>query len=171
MTLKAKVQMRVEAMQMGNHPLSPQKFTPVVAATLALADGTGVNQADLVFAGVRTVAGEANDDIDLRGVLVDAFGAVLNLAEIVAIAIVNANANGAPNATTLTVGGGSNPFVGIFGTSGDQVVIPPGGFFLMASGGATGLGAAAAGASDILRVANAAGAAATYQIIVVGRSS
>jgi hypothetical protein len=171
MALSAKIQMRVAARQLGGHPISPQSFAPVVAATLDLAEGTGANQADRVFAGLRTLASDASDDIDLRGALLDAFGAALDLTEIVAIGIVNANADGVPNTTALTVGGGSNPFDGIFGTAGDRVVIPPGGFFLIAGGGAAGLGSAAAGSSDILRIANGAGASATYQIIIIARSS
>jgi hypothetical protein len=171
MTLTAKVQLRVEATQLGANGLASQKFTPVVSAALALANGTGVNQADLVYAEERAVASATNDDIDLRGVLADAFGATLNIAEIVAIAIVNAAADGTANTTALTIGGGTNPFAGIWGTAGDQIVIPPGGMFLIAAAGAAGLGTAGAGASDILRVANASGAAADYQIVIIGRSA
>ena len=93
------------------------------------------------------------------------------ISEIVAIAIVNAAADGTANTTALTIGGGTNPFAGIWGTAGDQIVIPPGGMFLIAAAGAAGLGTAGAGASDILRVANASGAAADYQIVIIGRSA
>jgi hypothetical protein len=171
MPLTAKVQLRVEATQLGANALAAQKFTPVVAATLALANGTGVNQADLVYAAERSVASATNDDIDVYGVLADAFGATLNIAEIVAIAIVNVAADGVANTTALTIGAGTNPFAGIWGTAGDQIVIPPGGMFLIAAGGAAGLGPAAAGSTDILRVANASGAVAEYQIIIIGRSA
>jgi hypothetical protein len=167
MTVNARVNMRVEATQVA----VAKQATPLVAASLVLASGTGVGEADRVYADSRTVASAANDDIDLRGVLLDAFGAVLNIAEVVVIGIVNANADGVANTTALTVGGGSNPFAGIFGTAGDQVVIPPGGMFLIACDGANGLGAAAAGTADILRVANGAGAPATYQIVIIGRSA
>lgn len=143
-----------------------------IASSVALGDGTGASEFDLLYAAERTVASASNDDIDLSGVLTDALGATITAAEIVGIVIVNKRANGTANTTSLTVGGGSNPFTGFLGGTTPTITkIGPGGMFVLISPDATGLGTVAAGTGDILRVANSSGASATYQIAILGRSA
>jgi hypothetical protein len=55
--------------------------TPI-EATINLADGTGADQANLIYLAERTVASGANDDLDLAGSLTDPSGAVLTFARI-----------------------------------------------------------------------------------------
>ncbi len=172
MTLSAELLARVTAKQTGANDFGGPKFEPVMEQRIALTDGTDANQADILFADQRTVASGANDDIDLAGALADAYGATIDAAEIVAIFLINAPRSGAANTTALTIGGGSNPFVGFLGGTTPTVgPIQPGNFVMIGGGHASGLGAVAGGSADVLRVSNASGAAATYQIMIFARSA
>lgn len=172
MALTADIKVSLRATQTGSNDFGGPVYTPAIAAALALTDGTGANQADIIFCDVRTVNSASNDDIDLAGVLSSAFGSTITFAELVGLVIINAPASGAANTTNLTIGVGSNPFLGFFGgTSPTLGPIRPGGVFLLASPDAAGIGTVAAGTGDILRVANSSGASATYQIGIIGRSA
>jgi hypothetical protein len=149
---------------LGKAPSWAAAFDKVVS----LADGTGANQADLVYAAERTVASATNDDIDLAGVLTDAFGATITSAELVALLVINEQADGTANTTNLTLGGAANPVPG-FGSA--LWPISPGGFFEMVSPGAAGLATVTASTGDLLRVTNSSGATAKYKILLLARSS
>lgn len=133
-----------------------------------LANGTGAAQFDLGYANERTVASGANDDIDLSGVLTDALGNTVTMAELVGLLIINKQRDGTANTTSLTLGGGANPVPGF---SAALWPIGPGGFFQMVSPAAAGLATITAGTGDILRVTNSSGATAKYQIAILGRSA
>lgn len=167
MTVKAKIFARIEAEQTSGDA----SWTPVLAKAVALANGTGAGQVDLVYAAERTIASGANLDLDLAGGLDDGLGNTLTFAELVAICIVNQAEDGTVNTTAITVGGGSNPFDGFWGTAGDQVVLNPGDGFMVWGSGAAGIGAVVASTGDILRIANAAGASAKVQVMILGRSA
>lgn len=172
MALVADILAKITATQTGPNDFGADKFRPQVQAALALTDGTGAGQANILFADQRTVASATNDDIDLAGVLTDAFGATITTAELVAILIINAPISGPANTTSLTIGGGSNPVAGFLGGTTPTIgPIGPGGVVLLACPTAAGLGAVAAGTADILRIANSSGAAATYQIVIIGRTA
>lgn len=132
-------------------------------ADIVLADGSGSGQASKVYLASRTVASSANDDLDLAGSLADPFGVTLTFATVKAIVI---RADPA-NTTNLTVSpGASNGFTGPFGASSHTVQVRPGGALVFAAP-QTGW-TVTASTGDILRVANAAGASATYSIEIVG---
>lgn len=132
-------------------------------ADIALADGSGSGQASKAYAATRVVASGANDDIDLAGVLTDIFGAALSFATVKAI---NIRADAA-NTTNLTVSAApTNGFGGPFGAAAHTLQVRPGGAFLVAAP-QTGW-TVTPGTGDILRIANAAGASATYTIEIVG---
>lgn len=154
----------------GNFPISAQ--TPI-EVTLSLADGVGVDQADRIYIAERTVASGANDDIDLAGTsILDPSGAALTFAKIKTIMIINAPKSGAANTTNLTIGGGTNPVVGLLGgTTPTLGPMKPGEVLLRHAGVLAGLCSVTAGTADILRVANSAGASATYQICIIGTSA
>ena len=171
MALTSKIRVSLEATQTGPNDFGGI-FTPLVAAAFDLADGTTAGAADILFTDERTVASATNDDLDLSGVLTNAFGQSLIMVEIVAIMIINAPKSGTANTTNLTVGVGTNPVVGYLGgTTPTLGPIRPGGVRLLAESDAAGLCAVTAGTGDILRIANSSGAAATYQIAVLGRSA
>lgn len=172
MPLTSTMKVSLSARQTGTNDFGTPLFTPELSAVLSLADGTVANTADLIFVDERTVASASNDDLDLAGVLANALGGTLTFVEIVAILIINRSKAGVANTTNLTIGGGTNPFVGFLGGTTPTVgPIRPGGVFFLASPADVGIGTVTAGTGDILRIANSSGAAATYQIAIIGRSA
>jgi hypothetical protein len=170
MTLQATFTAKIVASQTGGNAFT-DKFTPTIEKIQRLTDGTTANKADLIYADERTVTTGANDDIDLSGVLTDAFGVTIAAAEIVAIMIINGPISGTANSTDLTIGAGSNPFIGFLGATDTIGPIKPAGVFMLAAGDAAGIGTVVAGTGDILRIANSSGASATYQIAIIARSA
>jgi hypothetical protein len=148
----------------GSTPAWQGAFEKIVSIT----DGTGANQADILYLAERTVASASNDDIDLAGVLTDAFGATITAATLVAMIIVNEQRDGTANTTTLTPGGGSNTVPGF---SSGLWAISPGGIFQIVSPAAAGFAAITASTGDILRIANSSGAQNKYQIAIAARSA
>lgn len=174
MALTSEIALRINARQTGSNDFGGPDFHPQIEAILQLANGTLGNQADILFVDERTVASASNDDLDLAGALSNAFGAVITAAEIVAIVVINKPkaATAAANTTNLTIGGGTNPVVGYLGGTTPTVgPIRPGGVFLLASPDVAGIAQVTAATADILRIANSAGAAATYQVLVLARSA
>ena len=162
----------LSAVQTGGNDFAGDKFAPSMRQTISFTDGTTANKADILFTDQRAVATGANDDIDLSGSLADTFGTTVTAAEMVALVIINAPISGSANTTDLTIGGGSNPYIGFFGASGDTIgPIKPGGVFMLAAGDAAGIGTVTAGTADILRVSNSSGATANYQIGFLARTA
>ena len=174
MALTSEIAVRIRSTQSGSSDFGGPNFSPDFEAVIQMIDGTAANQADILFVDERIVASASNDDLDLAGVLSNAFGATITAAEIVAIAVINKPkaTSAAANTTNLTVGAGSNPVVGYLGGTTPTVgPIRPGGVFLLASPDAAGIAAVTASTGDILRIANSSGAAATYQILILARSA
>lgn len=132
-------------------------------ADISLSDGSGSGQANKCYVATRTLASGASEDLDLAGVLLDPLGATLTFLTIKGLII---RADGG-NTTALTVSPApANGFVGPFGAAAQTQTVRPGGFWGFAAP-QTGFTVTAA-TGDLLRVANAAGAAATYTIEIVG---
>ncbi len=163
-TLNANIRAAISATYSGTG-LAPASATLTAQADIGITSGTGNYQADLMYAATRTLATGATDNLDLSGVLTDPLGTVIAAVEIVAILIRAA----AGNTTILTVGNGTNPFVGPFGAGAQTVAVPPGGAFQAVNPQAGW--AVTAGTGDILRITNASGASATYDIVILGRSA
>ena len=160
--ISAQISVTQTATPDGGQATAKQSAGPGV---VLVANGTANGQADLAFVDTRTVTSGANDDIDLAGALSSVFGATLTFVEIMSILIYSEPTN----TTNLTVGNApSNPFQGPFGAAAHTEVIAPGGLSLAhrPSGWTV-----VAGTGDILRIANASGASATYQIAILGRSA
>ena len=136
--------------------------------SLSLVNGVGAGQADKVYDDTNTLTASATLDIDLVGVLTDAFGATLSFARVKGL-FVSADAG---NTNNVVVGGAAaTQWVGPFGAAAHTVSVRPGGFVAFASSDATGW-PAVGGASDLLRIANgAAGSSVTYSIVIVGSSA
>jgi len=172
MPLTAKIKASVEAVQTGSNDYGAPRFTPQLASLIELASGTVADAADLIFVDERTVASASNDDIDLAGALTSALGSTITFVEIVALFIINKSKAGVANTTNLTIGVGSNPFLGFLGGTTPTIgPIRPGGLLLLACPADVGIGTVTAGTGDILRIANSSGASATYQIAIIGRSA
>lgn len=129
-------------------------------------DGTGANQANLVWSDSRTLASGATENLDLAGVLTGMLGGTVTFSCIKAIRVRSA----AGNTTNLLIGGAaSNGFAGCFGDPTDTVKVKPGGEFLWIDPGAAGE-PVTAGTGDLLKIANGSGAAATYTIEILGEA-
>lgn len=148
------------------------KWAGVMEQIQTLTGGVTAGKFDLVYIGERTVNDNADDDIDLNGVLESPLGVSFDAAEIVALMVLNKPASGAANQTDLTIGAAdAAAWTGLFGATGTVGPLKPGACFLAVAADAAGLGAVTATTDDILRIANSAGAANTYQIAILGRSA
>jgi hypothetical protein len=133
-----------------------------------LENGTLINQGDLIYADKVTLAASTNLDLDLVGALVDqALGTTVNFARVKGILIKSDVAN--TQAFSLGAAA-SNQFVGPFGAATHTVNIRPNGLLLMFAPDATGW-VPVAGTGDILRIANGAGAAVNFDLIIWGASA
>jgi hypothetical protein len=134
----------------------------------SLDSGTGANQADRVWHDTRTIAISGTDDLDLSGVLVDAFGDAATFVKVKGIFVSAA----AANTNNVVVGNAAaTQFLGPFGAAAHTAHVRPGGFLAFACSDGTGWGVVNA-ASDLLRVANSgAGTSVTYDIVIIGTSA
>lgn len=95
---------------------------------LALANGTGVNQADLQWSDTRTV-GVAGETLDLNA-LVDSLGRTVNMAKVKVIIVKAA----AANTGTIDMGNAAaNQFKMGFGGAANTWTLPAGGIFMAAA--------------------------------------
>jgi hypothetical protein len=163
MSLEAKINLAITAVLAGSNSFGPITFNPKVSKAQAFVDGAGAGQATKIYVGSRSLATGANESLDLAGGLSDAFNNVLTFAGVKALAIIAADAN----TTDLTIGNGTNPFIGPFGAAAHTIKVKPGGMFLITDPSAAGL-TVTAGTGDVLKVENAAGATATYTLVVIG---
>ncbi|MFI1677059.1 hypothetical protein [Streptomyces sp. NPDC020607] len=140
-----------------------------VRRSVSLASGTGVGQADKVFSDRRTLAASASEDLDLAGVLLDAFGATITFARVKGI-IVSAAAG---NTNSVVIGAASsNPWATLLNATG-TLTLRPGDAFSAHAGQANATAwAVAAGTGDLLKVANSgAGTPVTYDVVIIGASA
>ena len=131
---------------------------------VSLGDGVGAGQAQRMFSDTRTLASGASESLDLNGAgLLDAFGNAITFTKVKGILI----AADLANTTVLTIGNVTNGIVSPFLAATGGVIVPPGGMFFSATPDVTAFGITAATA-DLLKVANAAGAAANYDVVLIG---
>lgn len=172
MTIRSlKLTARLQADQVGASDFGGPAFYPDMHGFVELVEGTGVDQADLLWMDERTVSASSNDDIDLAGALMEATGGTFVAAELVFIFIINKPRSGATNSSNLTIGNATNPVAGMTGAASATIgPIRPNGWFMLGSPDAAGQGPITAGTGDILRIANGTGGSNTYQIAIVARS-
>lgn len=168
MPLVASIQAAIEALHTNALDLGTAQFDLKKTARVELQNGTGNGQADVLFTDTRTLAASANEDLDLAGVLVNAFGAIATFARVKAILIQAASGN----TNNIVVGAAaSNAWAGFFGAGTHTLTVRPGGFFCISATDATGY-AVTAGTGDLLRVANSGGGTpVTYTIVIIGASA
>ena len=144
--------------------LGEAKYPIQFAIDHALANGTGNNQANAAFTDARSIAASSSEELDLAGVLAEAFGATLNFTKVKLLAIVADDGN----TNDVIVGGAAaNAFAAPFGDATDAVKVGPGGTLVLVSpkGGYTVTG----GTADKLKIANSgSGTAVGYKILIVG---
>lgn len=167
MALTSKITLDLSASQTGSNDFGGPEFKPRMRKVLEFASGVGADQADLLWADERTLAASATEDLDLAGVLTDAFGTTITMAEVVAI-FVFADAD---NTNSVVIGDATSP-VPLFGGTNPTFSVKPGGFFCVGAPDASGLLSVGAGSTDDLKIANSSsGTGVTYQIAVLARSA
>jgi hypothetical protein len=159
------VQALLTLVAQGAQDLSPQQQSVNYIKTWSVVSGLLTYQADQLYQAQRTVAGAANDDLDLAAGALTSFGVALTFAKVKAI-LIEALAS---NTTNLTVGNATAAFVGPFGAAAHTFVLAPGDFSAHVAPGAGWV--VTPTTADILRIANAAGAAASYRIVIAGTSA
>ena len=166
MALSASIQVRVAASHTGALDNGSLEANHLLEKLFTLANGPAADQADLVFSDTRTLNASANEELDLAGVLTDAFGAAITFAKVKAILVIA----DAANTNDVIIGGAaSNAFIGFFGDATDTVKARPGGFAALACPGA-GV-TVTAGTGDKLKLANSGGSTAvTFKILIIGTS-
>ncbi|MFE1350148.1 hypothetical protein [Streptomyces sp. NPDC058757] len=140
-----------------------------VRAATTWQNGTGAGRADRMFSDRRQLAASATEDLDLAGVLLDAFGAAITWARIKGLYIRAADTN----VNNVVVGAAtSNAWSTLLGATG-TITLRPGAAIGVATGAADATAyAVTAGTGDILKVANSgAGTAVSYDIVIIGASA
>ena len=129
----------------------------------AFADGGGAGQASVFYSASRPLAGGANESLDLNGTaLVDSFGTPLALTKIKGILIQSRDTN----AQNLTIANVANSISTIFGAT-YSFTLQPGEFLAKVTNSNAGY-AVTPTTADLLNIAAAAGAAVTYDIVLIG---
>lgn len=135
----------------------------------SLASGTGAGLADLRFTDTRTLSASATEDLDLAGVLTDAFGATLTFARVKGLFISAA----ATNSNNVIVGAASsNAWASLLNATGTITLRPGASLALIAGAADATTYAVTAGTGDLLKVANSAGGSSvSYDIVIIGASA
>lgn len=167
MALTSQIVAQIIATESGTLDLGTKSAKVSASYSQSLASGTGAAAADMIWTDERTIVASGNDDLDLAGVLVGAFGNTLTFAKIKAIMVVAAEGN----TNDVVIGGiGATGFVGPFGANTHTIAVKPGGVFVIGHPGTGWTVTASTG--DILRIANSSsGTSVTYKIVVIGTSS
>jgi hypothetical protein len=149
--------------------LGTGKAPQSLSRQMSLKTGTAAGQADKVFSDRRTLAASATEDLDLAGVLLDAFGSAITFARIKGLVIAAA----AGNANNVVVGAAAaTPWATLLSSTG-TVTLRPGAFIAVGTGAADATGyAVTAATADLLKIANSgAGTSVTYDIHIIGASA
>ncbi|MEU9606156.1 hypothetical protein [Streptomyces sp. NPDC048057] len=134
-----------------------------------LESGTAAGMADRVFHDRRTLAASATEDLDLAGVLTDAFGAAITFVKVKGLFVSAASAN----ANNVVIGGAtSNAWSTLLGATGTITLRPGATLGVMAGATDATAYAVTAGTADLLKVANSgAGTSVTYDLVLIGTSA
>lgn len=169
MALTSRVSMALAATYTSAQDLTTVSSPLSLSQQWDLGNGTGAGQADRLFSDRRTLAASATEDLDLAGVLTDAFGATLTFARIKAL-LVRASSG---NTNSVVLGAASsNPWATLLNGTGTLTLRPGASVLLSAGVGDATAYAVTAATGDLLKVANSAGGSAvTYEIAIIGASA
>jgi hypothetical protein len=168
-TLTARLTLLVTSLLQNSVGAASANVSLEASPTVAFANGTDVNEADLLFSNTVTIAASETLDYDLAGAsMLDIFGAAVAFARIRAIVIIASSAN----VNDVVLGGAAAAqFFGPFGAAGDTIAVRPGGLLVLAAPDAVGW-AVTPVTADVLRVANGgAGTGVTFDIVIIGASA
>lgn len=169
MSLTAWLSAEIRARYIKSYDQADGTFDPVVGETTTLTNGTGANQADVIWCDTRTLAKASAEALDLAGGLTDVFGTALTLARVKGLLVSAAAANtSAITVKSVVAGPPATGFATWLVADGDGVSVRPGGTLLLIAPDATAY-AVTAGTGDLLTVANPdADNAAIYTIAIIG---
>jgi hypothetical protein len=171
-TLTGKILAELSWNQIKTGELSSPTDQAKLSSSTSLTAGTDENQIDVLFHDERVVsAATPSDDLDIYGVLVNEFGSTINLAEVVAILIVNLSETTLDKLLVGGAGAGNNAWGAPFnGSQTEKVTVGPSGVMLL-SNPIDGL-AVTGGSQDVLRIGySGASGSITYDIVLLGRSA
>lgn len=151
----------LNATVVGSHALTPGAAGVAISKSLEMSPGSAsLDQADVMFADQRNLAASGSETLDLTGTLLNPLGATVTEAEVVAIYL-EALTGG------IVVGAAAaNGFFGPLNAAG-TLTLNAGEFVLLSSRAGYPVVAAT---GDLLKIAAAGAAAATYKVVIVGRS-
>lgn len=170
MSLTSKLAVSVSANYSKTLDLTDARANLAEVYQAVLSSGTGVGQADILFHDQRTLGASATENLDLSGVLADAFGTTVAAVKIKAIVFKAA----ATNTNNVIVGGDvTNTWFPMFGAEADSLILRPGAVFALFAGEGDSAGyAVTASTADLLKVTNSAGTTGvTYDVIIIGTSA
>lgn len=136
------------------------------APSYTFSDGTGAAQVNRFSSDSRTLASGASETINLNSGLLNSCGNAITLAR-VKIFIFRSFST---NTTNLTWGpASSSGWVTPFNAASDRIRVVPAGISILVAPDATGYLSSPGSAS--ITITNAAGASATYDLVVVGANA
>lgn len=164
-TLSATLKIALSALYQSVGDLGTVSLPLQYNATQQFTDGIGAGQAQKIFTDTRTLGASGTENLDLNGVLADAFGTLLAFTKVKALVVKAAPGN---TNDVLVGGAAANGFVAPFGDATDFVKVKPGGVLVLVAPDANGYTVTPATA-DLLKITNsAAGTGVTYDIAIVG---
>lgn len=139
------------------------------SAGVSYTTGTGAGQVDMVFTDIRTLAASGTEDLDLAGVLTDAYGATMTFARIKSVHVAAA----AGNTNNVQVTRPASNGVPWLMAAGDGIALRPGAAVTWASGAADATGVAVtASTGDLITLTNSAGTTGvSYTVVILGCSA
>lgn len=158
MTFRAKVTIGVDARTTGAPDVGSAISTIAEAFEFAFTDGVGDNQAKQIVSDDFTISGGVAQTYDLAGSLLNGLGQAVVFTVIKGIILINTGS------TTLTYGGGSNPFLGFLADASDIINIPAGGALVLIDPTAAGQ-TVTASTGDIVTIDTAAAGSGTIMFI------
>jgi len=164
-SLAVKVAVAVEALLANPVDIGSVSYPLVYSSTNNFADGVGADQAKEIWSDTRTLTASATENLDLAGVLTDAFGNVITFTKIKAL-IIKADP---ANVNDVIIGNHATAACLLgFGAAAHTWAIKPGGLFVVVSPDTNGY-AVTATTADMLKVLNSAGSTSvTYTAIIIG---
>jgi hypothetical protein len=166
MSLNGRLDARIFALLTGAADHAVPQAAIDLDCGLDFTHGVGTDQANLVFSDQRTLGASASENLDIRGVLSDLLGTVLNMVKVKAVLIKASSSN----VNNVVVGNDANSIQLGFSAITATWSIPPGGWFMVAAPAAGW--SVTAGTGDIIKIANSAGSTSViYDIVVLGTNA
>lgn len=163
MSLIAKINVLLNITHTKDVDLNTLRDTMNLTRGVSFTDGTGANQAEVIFHDNRTLADAANETIDLQdGTLSDPFGDAVTMSKLKALYIKNNSTD-----ANLLIGGAAATVLSLFADVTDILPLRPGGEFLITAPDANGIDVSTN--ADLKLAHDGTGSSSlTYDIVAIG---